>query len=151
MTKNSVSLSGGQTMAFMFCWASLSQEQILERDYMQVVFAISSLCVWNQMSWRNLQSIASRFFAKTPFLIWQSQKFLGYGPISLKTLLIPCKYFFDFRSDMIEKQGITNLSSYRSNSYALVLSDSDVTVLGEEEGAAFCQFISYTLFIDRVA
>ena len=54
-----------------------------------------------------------------------SQCLLNCGSISLKTVLIFCKNFLTFRSDIIEKQGIINLSSKRS----VDLSDFEVVSL----------------------
>ena len=43
---------------------------------------------------------------------------------------------------MIEKQSIINLNFYSSKNYAsIILSDSEVTFVGEEEDAAFCPFL----------
>ena len=54
---------------------------------------------------------------------------LSWRLISLKNFLIFPKNFLNFRSDTIENQGIINLSSYRSKSYASVeLSYSKVTL-----------------------
>ena len=51
------------------------------------------------------------------------------------------KNFLNFRSDMMEKQGIINLSSYSIKSYAsVVLSDSRVTFLGERSMQPFIHF-----------
>ena len=70
-------------------------------------------------------------------MIWQLNLW-GCGVISLKTILIFPKNFLVFRSDIIKKQGIINLSSYNSKSNAsLVLSDSKVAFLREGEDAAF--------------
>ena len=57
------------------------------------------------------------------------------------------KNFLYFRFDTVEKQSIINLcslSSY-SNSF-VVLSDSEVTFLGEEKDAVYCLFL-YSIFI----
>ena len=68
-----------------------------------------------------------------------SQILWSYGLISPKTMLIFPENFLNFRFDMVEKQNIVNLSSYRSKSYAsVVLSYSEVNFLGEGEDAVFC-------------
>ena len=69
--------------------------------------------------------------------------------ISLKTILIFPKNFLIFRSDMIEKHGILSLSTY-SNKSSVVLSNSVVIFLGEEDDAAFCPFLYCSLVISYV-
>ena len=71
--------------------------------------------------------------------------------ISLKAILIFPKNFLDFKSDLIDKQGIINLSSHSSKNYAsVVLHHSELTPLGEGENAAFCPFLNCALFIHSV-
>ena len=49
---------------------------------------------------------------------------------------------------MIKKQGILNLSSYSCKSYAsVVLSDSEIALLREQEDAAFHPFINCVFFL----
>ena len=63
-----------------------------------------------------------------------------------------CFDFPNFISDKTYKQGITNFSIYSSTSYAsVVLSDSKVALLGEDEDAAFCLFLHCVLFIHSIA
>ena len=65
------------------------------------------------------------------------------GLISLETILIFPKNFFNFWSDTIEKQGIINLSSYSSKNHAsVVLSNSKVIFLGGRGG---CSLLSIFL------
>ena len=48
---------------------------------------------------------------------------------------------------MVEKQSIIDLSSYSSKGYASeVLSDSEITFLGDWEDAAFCRFFFFFFF-----
>ena len=91
------------------------------------VLALSFLCVWNQQT-----SVA-----------WK----LLHVPLQWSNT----KNFRNFRSDIMEKQDIINLSSYNSKSCISVFhSDSKVVFLGEGEDAAFCPFLC-DLFIDSVA
>ena len=63
--------------------------------------------------------------------------------ISLKTILIFPKNFLNFQMDMIEKQGIKNLSSYSSKSCSsVVLGDSEVSL---SLGIGRCSFSSISL------
>ena len=74
-----------------------------------------------------------------------------WGLISLKAVLIFPKNFLNFRSDMIEKQDIINLSSYCSKNYpSVVLSDFEVTFLGERGGCSFLLFLYHVLFMHNV-
>ena len=58
------------------------------------------------------------------------------------------KNFIIFWLDMIEKQGIINLSSYSSKSYiSVVLSYSKIAFLLERNDAVFCLFTYCVLFI----
>ena len=57
--------------------------------------------------------------------------------MTLEAILIFPQNFLSFKSDMIEKQGIINLSSYAF----VVLSDSEVAFLGEGKDVAFCPFL----------
>ena len=67
------------------------------------------------------------------------QNLWGYGTISSKAILIFPKNFLNFRSDMIEKRGIINVSSYRSKSYtSVVLCNSGVVCFREGRYRAFC-------------
>ena len=62
------------------------------------------------------------------------------------------KNFLNFISDMTKKQDIINVWIYSSKSYAaVVLCDSEVTFLKEEEDAAFCLYLYGLLFIDNIA
>ena len=55
--------------------------------------------------------------------------------------------FLTFSLDTIEKQGILNLKSSSSECYAYIdLSDSGVTILGEEEDEAFYPYLDYFLY-----
>ena len=66
------------------------------------------------------------------------QKLWGSGIIPSKTILILSKNFLDFGLNMIEKQGIINLSKYNSESYtSAVLSDSEVAILAKGKDATF--------------
>ena len=109
---------------------------------MQVVFAPSFFCVF-------LGEICEEYCCLE--ILWSysfddltdCQNLWGFGVIPSKAILIFLKSFLDFRSYMIEKQGIINLSSYSSLSYTfVVLWDSLVSFLGEKEG---CNFSSISL------
>ena len=53
---------------------------------------------------------------------------------------------------MSEKQNVEYLCSYKSKSYAsVVLNDSEVTFLKEEEDALFRPFLDCVLFMHEVA
>ena len=66
-------------------------------------------------------------------------------------MLIFPKNFLEFMWDTIQKLGIINLSSCRIMScVSMVLRDSEVAFLGEEEDAAFYQFLFYVLFIQGI-
>ena len=76
-----------------------------------------------------------------------SQKLKSCELVPQKIILIFPSNFLYFRSYSIEKQGIINLSSYSSWSHAsTVLSDSEVTFIGEEEDVAFPPFVYYVFF-----
>ena len=78
-----------------------------------------------------------------------SQNLSPCGSISPKAVLIFPKNFLDFRSDTVEKQGIIKLSSYSGKIYtSVVLSNSEVTFLGEGNDAAFRPFLLCELFVD---
>ena len=84
---------------------------------------------------RICKCVVSSFFACTPLIIWILR---SCGLISLKIILIFPKNFLHFRLNMIEELGIINLSSYSVESYTyLVLSDSEVRFLQEEEDADY--------------
>ena len=69
--------------------------------------------------------------------------------ISSKAVSIFLEYFLSFGLYTFEKQGIINLSSNSSKKYEfIVLSDSEVTFLGEGKNAIFRLFLCYVLFID---
>ena len=116
--------------------------QFLWGDHTWGVFAPSSLCIWNQMTWRNLQTIVLPWDFLLKFLRCfdrLSKSMMLW--ISLKAILIFPKNFLNFRFDIVEKQSIIYLSSYRSMYYAsVVLGDSEVPFLKEGEDTVFCPF-----------
>ena len=75
---------------------------------MQVVFAPSFLCVWNQMPWKNLWMVVLPWNFFLYFLddLNDCQNLWSYRTISPNVILIFPKNFLDFKVDMIEKQGI---------------------------------------------
>ena len=129
-----------------------SYKSFFLKDHMLIVFAPSALCVWNQMPWRNLQTIVLPQDFLHILLQWFNENLWSCGLISPKTILIFPKNFLDFSFETVEKQSIIYLSSYISKWYAsVVLSDFKVTFLGEGDDAAFCPFCYFILFIYNVA
>ena len=111
---------------------------------MLVAFIPPFLCTWNQMPWRNLRwvMLLGDFFPYSFVDSTDSKNLLCWRSISAKTVPIFSKNFLDFRSDMSEKQGIINLSSYSNKSYtSVVLWDSEVTFPSKEKDAGFRPFL----------
>ena len=102
--------------------ASLYLWQFLWGDHKQEVFAPSSLSVWNQILWRNLQQECNlKVFCTNSYDLTDCQNLWNCGSISPKTVLIFSKNFLNFWFNEIEEQSIINLSYYRNKSYALVV------------------------------
>ena len=114
---------------------------------MLVVFAKSFLCVWNRMLWENLRTVVlPRDFTRTRSIFRWISVSMSFWNDSFESCSNFSKEFSQW-SDMIEKQRIINLSSNCNTNYASkVLSDTDVTFLGEGKDATFCPFLSDCLY-----
>ena len=100
-------------------------------DDIFIAFALSFLCLWNQIPWRNLRII----------VLLQDILHVPTSMIQQKSVLIFPLNILEFRSDTIEKQGVRNLSSYSSKIYtSVVLCDSEVTFLRERRMQHFVHF-----------
>ena len=121
MLKKSVSPSGERTFIFVFYRASLWLRQFLWGDHTSEVSAISSLCVWSQIPWRNLQiRVSPRGFLH--------ELLLRFDGLSESVMLWICfsenhfdsKNFLNFWFNTVELQSIINLSRHGSKGYATV-------------------------------
>ena len=134
--------------------ASLRLYQFLWRDRQPELFALFFFSVWNEMPWRNKQIIMlpGNFLLK---LFWCFDGLLEsvmLWIVSSENRSDFPKNFLNFRFDTIEKESIINLSFYRSKSYAfVVLCDSELSLLREENDAAFCPFLYCILIIYSIA
>ena len=117
------------------------------------MFASFFLCVWNQMPWRNLLTIVlpRNFCTNTFDYSTDCQNLWCCGSIYPKTILIFLKNVLNCRVDTIEKQSIINLSRIRCKSYgAVVLRDSLVNFLKEEEDVVYCPSVYCILFMRAI-
>ena len=114
------------------------------------VFALFFLYLWNQKSWRNIQTIVlPRYFFSTKLIIWRIIRICDIvDRFSRKLSWFFPKNFLDFSSNAIKK-GIINQSC---KSYASVaFNDSYVTFWGKRANTAFRSissiiFCLYTAF-----
>ena len=113
----------------------------LRKPYASIICSIFPL--WNQMPWRNLSWCCLKILCPYSFNdSLNCQNLLGYWAISLKVVLIFPKNFLIFRIDIIEKQGVINLSSYSKKSFAsIVLCGSKFVFLEKGKDATFCPFL----------
>ena len=98
---------------------------------MQVAFDVFCFCVWDQMHWRRLRTVALLRDCLFPFLQWSNGLSESMERFFEKPFWLLQKNVLNF---MIDKNGIIFLSSHSSKSFAPeVLSDSEVTILGEQK------------------
>ena len=133
--------------------ASLRLWQFLSGDHKLEVFAPSSLCVWNQTPWRNLQTRGSPRYFWYELHQWFAESFESVMWINFSENRSDFpKKFHNFWFDEIEKQSILKPSRYGSKTNAsVVLNDSEVTFLREEEDAVLCTSLCCVLVIYNVA
>ena len=114
MSKKLVLLSGEQTIAFAFLLSIIIAVTIsLLRTCIRSIYSIFLLWMESNPLEKSMNnSVVLRFFACTPLMIWWIVRIWSCESISVKTVLIFPKNFLDFKFDMIEKNGIINLSSY---------------------------------------
>ena len=140
-----------ELLLLCFYIASLWLRWFLWGDPMLEVFAPFFLCVWSQMLWRNLPiSVVSMFFAQKPKIRWIVRIYDIMDRFLRKSLILP-KNFLYFGSNVVEYQGIVNLSRCGSKSYTLVVLDnSKVTFPGEREHSVFCPSLSIVFWLYMV-
>ena len=123
-------------------------------DHILIHFCLSVFSVWNQIHWKNLQTIVLlRDFLN---VILQSFDDLSEFVNSWMDFSETCscfpRNFLGFRSDTIKEQSNLNLSIYSKKTFAfVVLSDSKATFSRDRDDINFYSFLCCVLFVHSIA